>query len=80
MERRIESMWVQKSKKPPCIQKECICNLSTCTCKNVKYLRSIIGDSVITCDEITEVTKIIPTKTTLVKNCSKKFKRNKGNM
>ena len=32
-------------------------NPRTCTCENGKDLESIIGDSVITCDEITEVTK-----------------------
>ena len=40
-----------------------IWNPSTCTCKNGRYLGSIIGDSVIMCDEITEVTKTIPTYT-----------------
>ena len=33
------------------------------TCKNGKYLGSIIGNSVITCDEIIEVTKTVSTKT-----------------
>ena len=36
---------------------------STCTCENGKYLGSIIGDSLITCDEIIEVIKTVPTKT-----------------
>ena len=35
---------------------------STCTCENGKYLGSIIGDSLITCDEIIEVIKTVPTK------------------
>ena len=37
------------------------------TCKNGKYLGSIIGNSVITCDEIIEVTKTVSTKTTTTK-------------
>ena len=32
-----------------------------CCCKNSKYLASIISDSVITCDEIVEETKTVPT-------------------
>ena len=32
-------------------------------CKNVQYLASIIDDSVITCDEIIETTKTVPTIT-----------------
>ena len=43
-------------------EKMYIWNLSTCTCENGKYLESIIGDSEITCDEIIEATKTIPTK------------------
>ena len=49
-------IWVQKPKKKSCVQKDYIWNLSTCTCKNSKYLASIIDDSVITCDEIMETT------------------------
>ena len=37
-------------------------NPSTCTCENGKYLKSIIDDSVITCDEIIEAKKTVPTK------------------
>ena len=36
---------------------------STCTGENGKYLGSIIGDSLITCDEIIEVIKTALTKT-----------------
>ena len=39
------SMWKQKSEKTSCVQKDW--NPSTCTCKDFKYLESIIGDSVI---------------------------------
>ena len=34
-------------------------NPTTCTCENGKYLGSIIGDSVIACDEIIEAAKSI---------------------
>ena len=33
-------------------KKNYICNRSTCTCENGKYLGSIIDDSVIMCDKI----------------------------
>ena len=55
------------------IQKHAVCeknfiwNSSICTCENCKYLEGIIGDSLIMCDKIIEVTKTIPTKTTLTK-------------
>ena len=59
---------VQKYSTTPWVwKKKCIRNLSSCTCENAKYLGSIIGDSVITCDEISEVTITIPTKTVLAK-------------
>ena len=38
-----------------------IWNPTTCSCKNGKYLPNIIDDSVITCDDIIEETKTIPT-------------------
>ena len=39
-----------------------IMNPATCSCENGKYLASIIDNSVITCDEITDAeTKTIPT-------------------
>ena len=43
-------------------KKNYIQNTATCTCENVKYLGSIIHGSVITCEEIIEATKIVPTK------------------
>ena len=43
-------VWVYKSEEVSCIP------------RNGKYLRSFIDDSIITCDEIIEVTKNIPTK------------------
>ena len=43
-------------------EKDYIWNPATCSCKNGKYLASIIeDDSVITYDEIIEETKTIPT-------------------
>ena len=36
-------------------------NPATCSCENGKYLTSITDDSVITCNEIIEETKIVPT-------------------
>ena len=39
-------------KKHDMYEKDYIWNPSTCSCKNGKYLASIIDDSVITCDEI----------------------------
>ena len=38
-------------------------NPGTCNCENCKCLEGIIGDSVITCDKIIEVTKAVLTKT-----------------
>ena len=58
-------------------EKDSIQNPSTCTSENRKYLESVIGDSVITCDEIIEMTRNIPakaasTKTVKTKTISKK--------
>lgn len=44
-----------------------ISNPSTWTCENVKYLGSIINDSVITCNKIIEASKSVRTITTLIK-------------
>ena len=44
-----------------CAKKNYIWNPTTCSCENGKYLANIIDDSVITCDEIIEDTKSIPT-------------------
>ena len=45
---------------------------ATCTCKNGKYVGNIIGDSVITCDEIIEATKSTSTEIVPAKSISKK--------
>ena len=34
---------------------------STCACENGKYLENIIDDTVVTCNEIIESTKTVPT-------------------
>ena len=64
---RLESKNVRKHR---VCKKDYIWNPRTCSCENGKDLESIIGDSVITCDEIREVsknknapTKNVPTKT-----------------
>ena len=36
-------------------EKDFICSPAACSCKNGKYLASVIDDSVMTCDEIIEV-------------------------
>ena len=52
---------VKKSKRTTsCVKKDYIWNLTTYNYKNGKYLVSIIDDSVIMSDEITEETKNIP--------------------
>ena len=48
-------------KKHHICQKDYIWNPATCSCENEKYLASIIDELVITCDEIMEETKTIPT-------------------
>ena len=49
-------------------------NPGTCNCENCKCLEGIIGDSVITCDKIIEVTKTVLTKTIRI------TMKKKGNM
>ena len=60
-------MSVQKSSERLLCEKEYVWNLSTCACKIDKYQKSIIGDSVVICDEITEVKKHIRIKPILTK-------------
>ena len=49
-------------------KEHCVCksvyfwNPATSSCKNGKYARNNIGDSVVICDEIIDMTKPIPTK------------------
>ena len=58
-----------------------IWNPSICTCKNGKYLGTIISDSAIMRDEIIEVTKTVTTKTIPVKNIpTKKRLTKKGKL
>ena len=51
-------------------EKGYIWNSTTCSCENGKYLGSIIDDSVITCYQIIEDTKTVPTKTARAKTVS----------
>ena len=62
-----------KYKKHHTCKKDDICNPATCSCKNGKYLAIIIDDSVITCDEIIETAKYIPTKIVLTNSTSTNF-------
>ena len=48
-------------------------NPVTCSCKNGKYLASIIDNSVLTCDKIIKTTKTVPTKTVPTKSTSTNF-------
>ena len=50
-----------------------IWNPATCSCKNGKYLGSTVDDSVITCDEIIETKKAVPTKTVPTRSTSTNF-------
>ena len=43
-----------------CVQKQYVWNPATCRCENGKYLANINDDSEISCDKITEETKLIP--------------------
>ena len=43
------------------VKKNYIWNPAICSCENDQYLSSIIDNSVITCDEITEETKTVAT-------------------
>ena len=65
-------MSVQKLEKTSCVWKNYIWNPSTYTCENDKCLVFIIGDLLITCDEIREVTKAVPIKTTSTNFSEKK--------
>ena len=47
-------------------EKDYVWNTSTWTYENGKYLESIIGGSVITCDAIIEMVRSEPTKTMLI--------------
>ena len=47
-------------------------NPGTCSCENCKYVRNIIGNSAVICDEIIDMTKPVPTKIISTKNVSTK--------
>ena len=68
------SVWVQKMwTNIMCAKKDFIWNPATRTCENGKYLRNVIDNSLIMCDEIIEVTKTALTKTVRTKCTSKHF-------
>ena len=54
-------------------KKSYIWNLAICSCENGIYAENIIDDSIITCDEIIETTKINLTKTVLLKSIPTNF-------
>ena len=54
-------VWKYPKKDNTCA-KDCIRNHDVCSCKNGKYIASIIDDSVIMCDDIIEEIKTVPTK------------------
>ena len=49
----------ENQKKYRVFKKDYIWNPATCSCKNGKYLASVLNDSVITCDEIMKETKTV---------------------
>ena len=58
--RNNDKCWCECIKHHIC-KKYYIWNPATWTCKDVKYLASIINDSLVTCVEIIEETKAVPT-------------------
>ena len=56
-----------------CAKKDKIWNPTSCSCENGKHLANIIDNSVITCDEIIETIKTVPTKTVPTKSTSTNF-------
>ena len=71
---QIKSRITRKVKKYHVCEKGYIWNPATCSSKNGEYLASIIDNSVITCDEIIEETKTIPTNFKYKKKSSVKRK------
>ena len=67
------SVRVWKSERTSCVWKIYIWNPATCSCKNGKYIASIIDHSVITCDEIIDTTKSTSTKIVPAKSTSMNF-------
>ena len=49
------------------------CNPATCSCKNGKYLGSIIDDLAVICDEIIDSTKTVPKETVPTRSTSTIF-------
>ena len=60
-----------------CVQEGYDWNYAICSCENGRYAESIIGNSVIRCDEIIKTTKSILTKTVPTKSTSTNNKEKK---
>ena len=65
-------VWKYPKKDNTCA-KDCIWNHDVCTCKNGKYIASIIDDSVIMCDDIIEETKTVPTNSNRIETVPTKI-------
>ena len=59
------------------MQKRLYVDPASCSCKNCKYLASNNDDSVVTCDEIMEVIKTVPAKSTSNKTVPTNFNEKK---
>ena len=67
------------SRKTVC-EKGYIWNPTICSSESGRYVKSVVDDSVIKCDEIIEATKINMTKTALAKSISASFKLKQGDL
>ena len=70
---------MQKNKKR-CVLERYIWNPAMCSCKNGRYVESIIGYPAITCDEIIEATERTLTKTVPTKSIPTNFSEKKSDL
>ena len=70
---------VKHSRKIVC-EKGYIWNPTTCSCESGRYVKGVVDDSVIKCDEIIETTKSNMTKTALAKSIPASFKLKQGDL
>ena len=56
---------------------DCIWNPAKCTCENGKYVKSVVDNYKIVCDEIIETTKIASAKIVLTRNIARNFQEKK---
>ena len=61
-------------------EKGYIWNPTTCSCESGRYVKGVVDDSVIKCDEIIEITKSNMTKTALAKSIPASFKLKQGDL